>query len=347
MLPHNTRAATAKQDAPALALGDVPVEIEDGSDWSPSGCASLDMICQDQSESSPSGPPASRGSLWEAVLERSLRSGDVDRITAAMGLAQDGGASSDMLTRARAERRRLAEEQLATAMHGRSDGQPGGAKSSSGEASDSVALAEAIERAVEAGATTELLHEAQLDLQKLSKGRLTAALAAARATAAAAATADSADAVASAAAGLRDLQSVLRNTQGIPVAQLNEAKRLLRMLREIASPPAANHQLEVDIVTKQSPSPPRSEQRGSMGLPQVGLQSVLRKRSTSPSHRQRGSSPGRVSPEVLGRRSVSTESPSALEAGLGKRLDRKLQKSPHPGARERIRTMQREECTLQ
>mmetsp|Transcript_72400 Transcript_72400/g.132537 ORF Transcript_72400/g.132537 Transcript_72400/m.132537 type:complete len:328 (-) Transcript_72400:70-1053(-) len=327
MLPHCTRAATAKQDAPALSLGDVPVELE-------------------QEDSSTSGPPASRGSLWEAVLERSLRSGDVDRITAAMGLAQDGGASSDMLTRARAERRRLAEEQLVSAMHSRSDGQPSGAECTLGETCDSAALAEAIKRAVEAGATAELLHEAQMDLQKLSRGKLAAALAAARATAAAAAAADSETAAPLAAAGLVDLQAALRSTQGIPAAQLNEAKRLLRMLREIASPPAI--QPEVVVVTKQSPSPPRSEPRGSTALPQVGLQAVLRKRSTSPSHRQRGSSPGRVSPEVLGR-SVSTESPSvsALEAGLGKRSDRKSQRPTHPGTRERIRTMQREECTLQ
>mmetsp|Transcript_14731 Transcript_14731/g.27526 ORF Transcript_14731/g.27526 Transcript_14731/m.27526 type:complete len:328 (+) Transcript_14731:21-1004(+) len=327
MLPHSTRAATAKQDAPALSLGDVPVELE-------------------QEDSSTSGPPASRGSLWEAVLERSLRSGDVDRITAAMGLAQDGGASSDMLTRARAERRRLAEEQLVSAMHSRSDGQPSGAECTLGETCDSAALAEAIKRAVEAGATAELLHEAQMDLQKLSRGKLAAALAAARATAAAAAAADSETAAPLAAAGLVDLQAALRSTQGIPAAQLNEAKRLLRTLREIASPPAI--QPEVVVVTKQSPSPPRSEPRGSTALPQVGLQAVLRKRSTSPSHRQRGSSPGRVSPEVLGR-SVSTESPSvsALEAGLGKRSDRKSQRPTHPGTRERIRTMQREECTLQ
>jgi len=259
---------------------------------------------------------------------------------------EDGGASSDMLTRARAERRRLAEEQLVSAMHSRSDGQPSGAECTLGETCDSAALAEAIKRAVEAGATAELLHEAQMDLQKLSRGKLAAALAAARATAAAAAAADSETAAPLAAAGLVDLQAALRSTQGIPAAQLNEAKRLLRTLREIASPPAI--QPEVVVVTKQSPSPPRSEPRGSTALPQVGLQAVLRKRSTSPSHRQRGSSPGRVSPEVLGR-SVSTESPSvsALEAGLGKRSDRKSQRPTHPGTRERIRTMQREECTLQ
>lgn len=98
----------------------------------------------------------SRGSLWDSVLERSLEIGDVDRISAAIGLAEDGGASYEMLERARSEWRRIAEAALFEAL-----------RASSASQIEVARLTQALEQAVEAGACPETVLQARAHLREL------------------------------------------------------------------------------------------------------------------------------------------------------------------------------------
>eukprot|EP00928_Gymnodinium_smaydae_P003435 TRINITY_DN11236_c0_g1_i1.p1 TRINITY_DN11236_c0_g1~~TRINITY_DN11236_c0_g1_i1.p1 ORF type:complete len:322 (+),score=80.95 TRINITY_DN11236_c0_g1_i1:281-1246(+) len=62
------------------------------------------------------GVPASRGRIWEAVLRRSLLKGDPQRISAAIGLAAEGGAGAEVLAGARRELCRAIEATVKDAL---------------------------------------------------------------------------------------------------------------------------------------------------------------------------------------------------------------------------------------
>lgn len=118
--------------------------------------ASIHLL--DAEECSPAGPPAARGALWEAVLERSLHSEDLDRILTAISLAEDGGASQERLLRARSELQRLAMRSLEDVLGSVSDG----------GSCCCLELAAAIERADDVGvACPELVGKARRRLQQL------------------------------------------------------------------------------------------------------------------------------------------------------------------------------------
>jgi len=61
------------------------------------------------------GRSATQGLLWESVLRRSLKSGDPERVIAAIGLAEEGGACTEVLAFARIELRRLHQASLESA----------------------------------------------------------------------------------------------------------------------------------------------------------------------------------------------------------------------------------------
>jgi len=109
--------------------------------------------------------PDSRGSLWDSVLERSLEIGDADRISAAIELAEDGGASAAMLERARNQWRRIAEAGLLEALRAGAEAIPG---SDAGEAAV-ARLTQAAEQASEAGACPETVLKARAVLRSLRR----------------------------------------------------------------------------------------------------------------------------------------------------------------------------------
>merc|ERR1719482_1328752 len=111
-------------------------------------------------------PAKSRGSLWDSVLQKSLETGDVDRISAAIGLAEDGGASSEMLDKARGEFKRIAEVALREALHSSSECPPGSSRSEVVIAS----LMQALEQACEAGVCHEVVVKAKVQLRTFKDG---------------------------------------------------------------------------------------------------------------------------------------------------------------------------------
>lgn len=130
---------------------------------------------------------ASRGDVWESVIRRSLQSGNPERLAAAIDLAEDGGASEEVLTDARRELARLADVGLAAAVASSSAATTAaraGLRGSGGDDDDDVAstaLKDAVRRADEAGGSSaELLLEAQTELCRFAEARLVAAMAAAR-----------------------------------------------------------------------------------------------------------------------------------------------------------------------
>lgn len=105
----------------------------------------------------------SRGSLWDDVLEKSLATRDVDRIGAAIGLAEDGGASHAVLERARKEWRRLAEAGLLEAFQAAAAVVPGSVESEA----VAVRLAQTVDQAADAGACPETVLKARAVLRNL------------------------------------------------------------------------------------------------------------------------------------------------------------------------------------
>jgi len=103
-----------------------------------------------------SGLESTTTGLWESVLRRSMQSGDVQRIQAALDLARSGGVCSHALSEAREELHRLAKAELCDAA----------------QKCDLDRLAAAIDSADEVGLPTAKLHEARSELRELASTEL-------------------------------------------------------------------------------------------------------------------------------------------------------------------------------
>jgi len=178
LAPNSRRSRSPPRESasPSVALMTVAVEVGGGS--RPRASASGRAL---------TSSAASRGDVWESVIRRSLQSGNPERLAAAIDLAEDGGASEEVLTDARRELARLADAGLAAAVASSSAAttaaRAGLSGIGGGDDDDvaSTALKDAVRRADEAGGSSaELLLEAQTELCRLAEARLVAALAAAR-----------------------------------------------------------------------------------------------------------------------------------------------------------------------
>jgi len=101
-------------------------------------------------------------------------------LVAAIDLAEAGGACSEVLAGARRELARLADESLAAAVASSAaaakNAEHGGDGVDRAVASSASVLQAAVERADDAGASPELLHEAQHEMCRLVEARLASAL---------------------------------------------------------------------------------------------------------------------------------------------------------------------------
>jgi hypothetical protein len=152
------------QNEPSLALSKFDEEVQHipCEYGSPSPTSAMNEKEENDSDDDhDEGPPVSRGCLWDAVLQRSLDSGDVDRISAAIGLAEKSGASAEMLSRAYGEWRRIAEAALVSAIDASSE-------APSNDMQIHVKkLTLAVDQAVEAGVSVDVVQKARTHLRSL------------------------------------------------------------------------------------------------------------------------------------------------------------------------------------
>lgn len=66
----------------------------------------------EEASASTTAAPSTKGLLWESVLRKSIRGGDPERVVAAIGLAESGGAGHEVLNEARGQLLELLEAEL-------------------------------------------------------------------------------------------------------------------------------------------------------------------------------------------------------------------------------------------
>lgn len=251
---------------------------------------------EDELLSSPPTPPSAarlRGALWETVLDRSLRSGDTDRVSAAIDLADAGGASHEVLASARRQLAQLADLSLAKAV---------AESAGSGVDAASKDLRLALEMADEAGASASALYEAQQEMQRHVDAQLARVLEAAR-------------------SGLdaesrEKLGATIARSHGADTELLADARSELAKLRAAER---RSDSPEVFVDVGQPPSCSRKPaSRSGWSRGRVGGSSLPRwsaQRALEPTVLQ-----GVVPPSVIGRVS-SSDHFDALESGLLGRRD--------------------------
>lgn len=107
------------------------------------------------SRSNEGGASTTQGVLWESVLRRSLESGDAERLAAAIGLAESGGAGTEAVALARGRLQRLVEVALEAAL----------------VTEDIPAIVAALDRAEEyCVAPSEKLHDARRHYKRIVRG---------------------------------------------------------------------------------------------------------------------------------------------------------------------------------
>jgi len=250
-------------------------------------------------------PQPGRSSIWESVLQRSLESGDSDRIAAALQLAEQGGADGQVLATARRRLRSLEEDALAVLLQ---------------KDVDATVLVAAIERAEDAGVRSSILQKARAMLRQLAFRDLRQAVSQARASGAfALAACESAeysrraDAVTAATAAghsaeaqAKSLEAVLRRTSISDKASepsekelFVEARQELRRLRAAAAS-AFNAEARMSHRERShSGSSPRELVEVCVDV--ASPKSEWAEGSNSPIARpSRHQSPARVAPQVLG-----------------------------------------------
>mmetsp|Transcript_3641 Transcript_3641/g.11682 ORF Transcript_3641/g.11682 Transcript_3641/m.11682 type:complete len:272 (-) Transcript_3641:47-862(-) len=183
------------------------------------------------------GPPAARSLLWESVLKRSLLSGDVDRLEAAISLAERGGANKDVLDDARRQLCILATASLAHARQG----------------GDATVLSAAIDRAEELRGEASELREARQELRRLARTRLQSAVS----------SRDEAELE----AALRLAAAAREPNAGL----IASAQRLLRELREPVAPPRPSEHCVLEVA-EQADSPKDASRRAASPGPRASLQ---------------------------------------------------------------------------
>eukprot|EP00931_Biecheleriopsis_adriatica_P066677 TRINITY_DN40975_c0_g1_i1.p1 TRINITY_DN40975_c0_g1~~TRINITY_DN40975_c0_g1_i1.p1 ORF type:complete len:288 (+),score=87.84 TRINITY_DN40975_c0_g1_i1:60-923(+) len=257
---------------------------------------------QDQGASFGAPETSSSSRRWESVLQRSLESGDADRIFAAITLAERGGASAKVLSEVRRKLRNLEEAALEDAVQGRE--QPVTAAS----------LVTAIEHAEDVGLVkASSLEKAQAVLQQVALADLQKALAEARVAASLAAAASSGRASAGASVeakaealevALRRLTAVADSSQATSQQEVAEGWQQLSALRAAAK--AAPMEAEGRRRSCSRGGSTSGDSEKEHVILEVAASPRRRgPRSGSKDQRPRHQSPARVVPQVIGNSACS------------------------------------------